>query len=181
MVGLSIKKRILSRISVDVNGCWIWDGCKQDSKERYGRIRIGNRLWLTHRASYEAWIGAVPEGRELHHVCHNLHCVNPFHVVPVSHCVNTKDKLTPINNSSGAKGVSWHNGTRKWMAYITNDCKRIHLGYFESKEDAVAMREKAEREYFKLDSVVVVPAQMSALEWDTQVKTIEGEALKEDW
>lgn len=30
-------------------------------------------------------------------------------------------------------------------------------------------------------SVVVVPAQMSALEWDTQVKTIEGEALKEDW
>ena len=30
-------------------------------------------------------------------------------------------------------------------------------------------------------SVVVVPSQMSALEWNEQVKTIEGEAIKEDW
>ena len=30
-------------------------------------------------------------------------------------------------------------------------------------------------------SVVVVPAQMSSLDWDAQVKTIEGETVKEDW
>lgn len=40
------------------------------------------------------------------------------------------------NNRSGYKGVHWHKGAKKWRSQIKTNGKRIHLGYFENKNDA---------------------------------------------
>ena len=36
----------------------------------------------------------------------------------------------------------------KFISYITVDTKRLHLGYFENKEDAIKARKEAEQKYF---------------------------------
>lgn len=55
-----------------------------------------------------------------------------------------------INNASGCKGVMWCDKlkTPKYKAYIMIKRKYIHLGYFDSYNDAVIARECAEKEYF---------------------------------
>ena len=54
---------------------------------------------------------------------------------------------TQRNNTSGHKGVSWDEKSNKWQAYITVNKKRIHLGRFPNKEDAVEARKLAEQQY----------------------------------
>jgi len=59
---------------------------------------------------------------------------------------------TPINNTSGHKGVSWCGKlkTPKYKAYIMIEYKYCHLGYFDNYEEAIKAREIAEVEYFTL-------------------------------
>ncbi len=51
------------------------------------------------------------------------------------------------NNLSGKSGVKEYKGCR-WRAYIGFKGKQYHLGYFDSFEDAVQVREKAELEFY---------------------------------
>ena len=52
------------------------------------------------------------------------------------------------SNTSGHKGVYFHKTAWKYCAYITVQSKRIHLGLYDSYEDAVKAREEAEKKYF---------------------------------
>lgn len=61
---------------------------------------------------------------------------------------NAKNKRLLDSNKSGVTGVIWYDKRNKWMSYITVNRKRIHLGYFINKEDAIKAREKAELKYF---------------------------------
>lgn len=51
-----------------------------------------------------------------------------------------------VNN--GAAGVCWSTLNNKWVAYITKNYKTKWLGYFKTKEEATAVRRKAELEIF---------------------------------
>lgn len=44
------------------------------------------------------------------------------------------------NNMSGYTGVAWRKDCKRWVAHITVGYKRIHLGYFEDIDDAIAAR-----------------------------------------
>lgn len=89
----------LSRLVPDrpAGKCWEWRG-KRDSGG-YGvlcRNRNGKRCNLTaHRAAYEAWVGPIPEGLVLDHLCRNHACVNPDHLEPVTHRVNCMRGMSP--------------------------------------------------------------------------------------
>lgn len=48
-------------------------------------------------------------------------------------------------NSSGYRGISVHKATGRYSAYIHVNRKKIHLGYFKLKKDAVAARKQAEQ------------------------------------
>lgn len=50
------------------------------------------------------------------------------------------------NNTSGITGVSWSKCMKKWEAYIWNNCKKISLGHFTNKEEAVKVRKQSEIE-----------------------------------
>ena len=52
------------------------------------------------------------------------------------------------NNTSGRSGVSWDRTRSNWASYIMKDQKKISLGRYDSFEEAVAAREKAELKYF---------------------------------
>lgn len=45
-------------------------------------------------------------------------------------------------NTSGKRGISWSKAAQKWHAYIDANKKRIHLGLYNSIEDASTARDK---------------------------------------
>lgn len=49
---------------------------------------------------------------------------------------NNANKRKLSNNSSGYKGVSFYKRHKLWMAYISINRHRIHLGYFDNPEAA---------------------------------------------
>lgn len=59
-----------------------------------------------------------------------------------------QNEKPPKNNQSGHKGVSWDKSRSMWSAYIQVHGKKIHLGRFYKKEDAIKRRIAAEEEYF---------------------------------
>ena len=83
------KARLLAKIAKDnKTGCWNWLGGV--TPENYGMAynTIERRHQTAHRASYEAFIGPIPEGMQVDHVCRNPQCVNPLHLQPVTAALN---------------------------------------------------------------------------------------------
>lgn len=65
-----------------------------------------------------------------------------------THMKNMKNVKLSILNTSGYKGVHYAKNEKKWKAYITCDNKRISLGTYKNKEDAIKARLEAEKEYY---------------------------------
>ncbi len=74
-------------------GCWLWTAARY--WDGYGAFMTGykkdknKRMVRAHRYAYELLVGPIPEGMELDHLCRNRACVNPTHLEPVTHKVNT--------------------------------------------------------------------------------------------
>ena len=67
--------------------CWEWTAAKQFG---YGQIRWGDRLTHAHRVSYELFVGPIPGGHQIDHLCRNRGCVNPEHLEPVTQAENIR-------------------------------------------------------------------------------------------
>lgn len=61
---------------------------------------------------------------------------------------NSMNSILYKNNTSGVTGVTWHKRDNVWQARIKVGYKYVHLGYFNSFEDAVGARKEAEEKYF---------------------------------
>lgn len=70
-------------------GCWIW--MRSPHNNGYGRIKIGQKNHLVHRASYEAFVGPIPDGASILHRCDLPLCVNPAHLKAGTHADNMDD------------------------------------------------------------------------------------------
>lgn len=60
-------------------------------------------------------------------------------------CTDTQNKHNcrlSSTNKSGYRGVSFHDKTKKFRAYISKNNKTIHLGLYETSEDAARARDK---------------------------------------
>ena len=64
---------------------------------------------------------------------------------------NQQNQFNRNNDGSGGnkrKGVSYRKDRNKWRAYITIDGKQISLGLFETEQEAIDARRKAEEKYY---------------------------------
>ena len=52
------------------------------------------------------------------------------------------------NNTSGVNGVSWHKQHKKYWVQITANCKKHHVGYYDTIEAAIIARVAAERKHW---------------------------------
>lgn len=67
-------------------GCWMWTGAKTTAG--YGTFSPRGKSVYAHRYSYEQFVGPIPRGLELDHLCRNPACVNPDHLEAVTQRTN---------------------------------------------------------------------------------------------
>lgn len=89
-------QRFWSKAEVgDPHECWPW----VRAMNRYGYGKFGmppvesGGKWTTvgaHRIAYELTRGEIPDGLQIDHLCRVRHCVNPFHMEPVTLVENVR-------------------------------------------------------------------------------------------
>ena len=64
--------------------CWIW--LARVDRGGYGRLNVrvngAHKTVKAHRASFETFVGAIPDGMEINHKCRNTRCIAPDHLEP---------------------------------------------------------------------------------------------------
>lgn len=85
----TIEERLLRRSHLLPNGCRVWVGFLRNG---YGLVRRPNwgKIQAVHRVAYETWVGPIPEGLTIDHLCRNRACIEPTHLEAVPIGVNVK-------------------------------------------------------------------------------------------
>ncbi len=104
--------RFTTFVELADDGCWEWTGTRQTNG--YGAFGVDGQTLRAHRWAYEHFVGPIPVGLQIDHLCRNRACVNPDHLEPVTsgentrramrtHCVNGHE-FTPDNTYVPADG-----------------------------------------------------------------------------
>lgn len=75
-------RRFRESYTVTDSGCWQWTGWLESNG--YARFTIGQKRTGAHRWAYERFVGSIPPGMAIDHLCRNRACVNPDHLEPVT-------------------------------------------------------------------------------------------------
>ncbi len=84
MTSRDVVVRILEKCQVDDRGCLIFGGYLMNAG--YGQISnypVSKHAY-THRVMYARFIGPIPEGYDIDHLCRNRACCNPAHLEAVT-------------------------------------------------------------------------------------------------
>jgi hypothetical protein len=68
------EQRFWTRVQ-KTESCWLWTG--GDDHSGYGHFYFLGRNRKAHRVSYEMFVGPIPDGLQVDHLCRNRACVNP--------------------------------------------------------------------------------------------------------
>lgn len=111
----------------------------------YRELRANGKTVKAHRLAWRLFYGDWPvgiidhiNGDGLDNRIKNLREVDKFD--------SAKNKPIQRNNTSGVVGVNFYKPTGKWVAKISNEGKRITIGYFETIEEAAKARRDKEVE-----------------------------------
>lgn len=117
-------------------------------KDGYTVINFSGRMWRAHRLAWLFMTGEVPaKGLEIDHINGDRADNRWSNLRSVTRQQNNYNLGISKRNVSGVKGVSWVAGRNQWLARIKADGRIIHLGQFDSKEDAIAARRAGEAKY----------------------------------
>lgn len=114
------EKKFVDKTDALDDGCIVWRGFV--TRDGYGRFWDGTSSRLPHRVSYEMYVGEIPSGLEIDHLCKNRLCVNPDHLEPVTRQENiarsdagkpARDKThCPQGHSYSGDNLYQHGGRR---------------------------------------------------------------------
>jgi hypothetical protein len=106
-------------------------------------IYVNGARYVAHRLAWLYMFGEWPLN-DLDHIngVKKDNCIKNLRLA--TRRENMQNVAKHKHNTSGLKGVSWHEPRKKWRAYIFNNYKQIHLGLFDSKDAAFQARKNAE-------------------------------------
>ena len=97
-----------------------------------------------HRVIAQRAYGNIPSDKEVDHINGCSLDNRRSNLRIVTHSENLKNGKKRSNNRSGVAGVYWHKASGKWCARINSQGRQIHLGYYDTLEDAKTARIAAE-------------------------------------
>lgn len=114
-------------------------GTVQPNGYRAGRLLgqfcyVHRLVWLVETEEWPTRTIDHLDGNPLNNLFSNLR--------DVSQSKNLSNARKHRHNTSGVTGVGYHTASGKWRAYIGHDA--FHLGWFDTKEAAIAARQQAE-------------------------------------
>ena len=115
-------------------------------KKGYRMVRVDYILLKVSRIIYAMHHGD-PEERDVDHINQDRSDDRIENLRLVTHQVNQRNQAKHKSNKSGFTGVSWNKENRKWDARINNEVRKIYLGRFKKKRDAIFRRKIAEIAY----------------------------------
>ena len=134
-----------------------WSGmiyrCTHESAshyERYGERGVSVcQEWIDSFESFADWsiANGYSENLEIDRIDNNGN-YSPENCRWVSHMENSRNRNTRKTSKSGVAGVMFREDIQKWRVSIGVNYKRINIGNFDSFEDAVDARKKAEQKYW---------------------------------
>jgi hypothetical protein len=94
--------RLADRVEIADSGCWIFTGALRNGYGALGAGPRGSGLVYAHRVAYEHFVGDIPEGLHLDHLCMTRSCVNPAHLEPVTQGENNRRAWAARKNRTAA-------------------------------------------------------------------------------
>ena len=155
---------------------------KQCNIKGYKKIELinDNGKGITHRVHRliaEYFIPNPNNKPTIDHIDNNKANNNVNNLRWVTLQENSSNRSLNINNTSGNKGVSFIQKKNKWLATIRCNNKRIHLGLFDKKEDAITARVNKAKELFGefINKCEKLPEELELEELDKELtKIING-------
>jgi len=86
--------RFKSKFEVSDSGCWIWRAALD--RHGYGEFWFDGKLRRAHRVSYELYVGPIPDGMTVDHLCFTPACVNPSHMQIVTMPANSRRQRSAL-------------------------------------------------------------------------------------
>ncbi len=140
------KEFIAARIRVEDRGhdtpCWVWQQAL--TYNGYGRAGIPGfsaRRTRVHRATYELYVGPIPEGLTLDHLCRVKSCCNPDHLEPVTALENFRRSLAHRPSAKESECVRGHDASHRNAHGNCKICARETQRAYHARRTAY-MRER---------------------------------------
>jgi hypothetical protein len=116
----------------------------------YLSIKIDGKIYLNHRLAW-LYVHSTWPQYEIDHIDGDKLNNRLENLRDATHKQNTENQKLLPSNKSGHRGVSWSQKGKKWRAYLKNNGKTIHLGYYEKLEDAALAAREAREKIFTHD------------------------------
>jgi hypothetical protein len=85
-----VAARLLAKVAIpDGSSCWEWQG-HVSRTTGYGQAGHNCRVTTVHRLAYEVFVGPIPEGLHIDHLCRNRRCIKPAHLEAVTQAENNR-------------------------------------------------------------------------------------------
>jgi hypothetical protein len=110
----------------------------------YPQKRINHKIIEMHR-----YILNPPKDKYVDHINSDTLDNRRNNLRICSNGANLRNGRIRKNNKSGFSGVTWDKSRNKWQVRIKVNYKTIHLGRFDSFEQAVKIRKEASKVYWE--------------------------------
>lgn len=161
--GVPPMHRWLRAVVVQPDGCLTWG--LQLTSAGYGSLTINGANVYAHRFAYERFVGPIPDGHEIDHLCRNRACCNPAHLEAVTRRINQLRGLGPVGlNAAKTHCVNGHEFTeantyiRKDTTHPTRMCRACH----RERQRTYKLRDTGE---ITVRGAVVITALWIAFAW----------------
>ena len=143
----TVTQNLLKELFEYNDGVFYWKVARQGIKcgqiagslfsNGYRRIKINGKCYLEHRLVWLFHKGEFPKN-EIDHVNGNIADNRIENLREATRSENSCNRKTPIDNTTGFKGVCFNKQSQKYQGQIIHKRTNYYCGVFDTPEDAYA-------------------------------------------